>query len=108
GGGVGSVGSAKDSAFPADMCVTAGAIFIAVDFVSIEQANGNLMTMADQVRRAIAWVYRNAARFGGDPNRLYLSGHSSGAHLSGVALVTDWQKDFGLPMDIVKGAVLMS
>src|SRR5262245_38178563 len=107
-GGAWRGGSAKDSAYPAEMFVTAGAIFIAVDFVSIEQADGNLMTMADQVRRAIAWVYRNAARFGGDPNRLYLSGHSSGAHLSGVALVAHWQKDFGLPMDIVKGAVLMS
>ncbi len=107
-GGAWRGGSAKDSAYPAEMFVTAGAIFIAVDFVSIEQADGNLMTMADQVRRAIAWVYQNAGRFGGDPNRLYLSGHSSGAHLSGGALVTDWQKDFGLPIDIVKGAVLMS
>jgi arylformamidase len=107
-GGAWRGGSAKDSAYPAEMFVTAGAIFIAVDFVSIDQAEGNLMTMADQVRRSIAWVYKNTARFGGDPNRLYLSGHSSGAHLSGVALVTDWQKDFGLPVDIVKGAVLMS
>jgi len=107
-GGAWRRGSAKDSAYPAEMFVTAGAIFIAIDFVSVEQADGDLMTMADQVRRAIAWVYKNAARFDGDPNRLYLSGHSSGAHLSGVALVTDWQKDFGLPMDIVKGAVLMS
>ena len=48
------------------------------------------------------------ARFGGDPNRLYLSGHSSGAHLACVALVTDWQKDFGFPDDIVKGALLIS
>ena len=66
------------------------------------------MTMADQVRRAVAWIYKNAARFGGDSNRLYLSGHSSGAHLAGVVLVTDWQKDFGLPSDVVKGGVLMS
>jgi arylformamidase len=90
------------------MFVTAGAIFIAVDFVSIDKADGNLMTMADQVRRAVAWVYKNAAGFGGNPNRLYLSGHSSGAHLAGVVLVTDWQKDFGLPADVVKGGVLMS
>ena len=107
-GGAWRGGSAKDSAYPAEMFVTAGAVFIAVDFVSIDKADGNLMTMADQVRRAVAWVYKNAAQFGGDPNRLYLSGHSSGAHLSGVVLVTDWQKDFGLPIDVVKGGVLMS
>jgi arylformamidase len=64
--------------------------------------------MADQVKRAIGWVYKNAASFGGDPNRIYLSGQSSGAHLSGVALVTDWQKDYGLPADIIKGGLLLS
>ena len=107
-GGAWRGGSAKDSAYPAEMFVTAGAHYIAVDFVSVDKAGGNLMTMADQVRRAVAWVYKNAARFGGDSNRLYLSGHSSGAHLAGVVLVTDWQKDFGLPSDVVKGGVLMS
>jgi arylformamidase len=64
--------------------------------------------MADQVRRGIAWVHRNAKTFGGDPDRLYLSGHSSGAHLAGVALVTDWKKDFGLPADTVKGGLCCS
>jgi arylformamidase len=107
-GGAWRGGSAKDSAYPAEMFVTAGAIFIAVDFVSIDQADGNLMTMANQVRRAVAWVYKNASRFGGDPSHLYISGHSSGAHLSGVVLVTDWQRDFGFPMDVLKGGVLMS
>lgn len=90
------------------MFVTAGAHYVAVDFIAVEQAGGNLMTMVDQVRRAVAWVYKNAGSFGGDSNGLYLAGHSSGSHLGGVVLVTDWQKDFGLPSDIVKGAVLMS
>jgi carboxylesterase type B len=46
------------------------------------------MGLADQVRRAVAWVFQNIARFGGDPNRLYLGGQSSGAHLAAVALTT--------------------
>ena len=66
------------------------------------------MTMADQVRRAVAWVYKNATSFGGDPNRLYLSGHSSGGHLGSVIVITDWRKDFGLPADIIKSALLVS
>lgn len=107
-GGAWRGGSAKDSAYPAEMFVTAGAHYVAVDFVSVDNAGGSLMPMADQVRRAVAWVYKNAASFGADPNRLYLSGHSSGAHLAGVVLVTDWQKDFGLPPDLVRGAVLTS
>jgi arylformamidase len=107
-GGAWLRGSAKDAAYPAEMFVTAGAHYVALDFVSVDKAGGNLMTIADQVRRAVAWVFKNAASFGGDPNRLYLSGTSSGAHLAGVTLVTDWQKDFGLPRDIVKGGLLMS
>ncbi|HSE87274.1 MAG TPA: alpha/beta hydrolase [Candidatus Binatia bacterium] len=107
-GGAWRRGSAKDSAYPAEMFVGAGAHYIAVDFVSVGDVSGNLKPMADQVRRAVAWSYKNAARFGGDPDRLYLAGHSSGAHLAGVALVTEWQKDFGLPDDIVKGALLIS
>ena len=90
------------------MFVTAGAHYIAVDFIAVEKADGNLMTMADQVRRAVSWVYKNAASFGGDPNRVYVSGHSSGGHLAGVVMVTDWKKDFALPPDVVKGGLLMS
>jgi len=66
------------------------------------------MVLADQVRRAIAWVFQNIARFGGDPNRLYLGGQSSGGHLAAVALTTDWRRDFGLPADIIKGGVCIS
>jgi len=39
---------------------------------------------------------------------LFIAGHSSGGHLCGVALVTDWNGEFGLPSDIVKGGLCMS
>jgi arylformamidase len=98
----------KDFALPAEMLVKAGAHYIAVDFIGVDEAGGSLLPMAEQVRRAVAFVYRNAASFGGDPNRLYVSGHSSGAHLAGVVLTTDWQKEFGLPADLVKGGLCCS
>jgi arylformamidase len=107
-GGAWKGGTARDSAYMAEMYLAAGAHFVIPDFVWVQNAGGSLMTMADQVRRAVAWVYKNAVSFGGDPNRLYVSGHSSGGHLGGCVVITDWQKDFGLPADIVKGAVLIS
>ena len=64
--------------------------------------------MAAQVQRAIAWICRNAGTFDGDPDRLYIGGHSSGGHLCGVALVTDWAKDFGVPATIIKSGLCMS
>jgi arylformamidase len=107
-GGAWLGGAAKSYGFPAEMFVKAGANYIALDFVAVKEADGDLRPMAEQVRRAVAWTYKNAASFGGDPNKLYIGGHSSGGHLCGVALVTDWQKEFGLPADTVKGAVSMS
>ena len=107
-GGRWRVGSAALYAYQSEMFVDAGAHFIALDFNNVDETKGDLMVMADQVRRAVAWVYRNAGSFGGDPNRLYVSGHSSGAHLAGVVVTTEWRQDFGLPMNIVKGALLAS
>jgi arylformamidase len=99
---------AKDYAFLAELFVDAGAHFVAPDFCGVEATGGDLLPVAAQVRQAVAWVYRNAARFGGDPNRIYLSGQSSGGHLAGVVLVTEWEKEFGVPADIVKGTLLCS
>jgi len=107
-GGAWLGGEAKNNAYAAEMFVDAGAHYVVPDFVAIREAGGDLAVMAAQVRRAIAWVYANARSFGGDPGRLYVGGHSSGGHLCGVALVTDWRKDFGLPADIVKGGLCMS
>ena len=88
------------------MFVKAGAHYVALDFIAIKEAGGHLGVMAAQVRRGIAWVYKNAASFGGDPDRVYIGGHSCGGHLCGVALTTDWQKKFGLPQRHSEGRVV--
>jgi arylformamidase len=99
---------AKDSAYGAETFVRAGAHFLVLDFINVIESGGDLMPMIEQVRGGVAWAAKNAASFGGDPNRIYITGHSSGAHLGGCVLITDWEKDFGLPRDTVKGATLCS
>jgi arylformamidase len=99
--------AAKDYAFMAEAFVRAGAHWVALDFDGVEGTNGDLLPMADQVRRGVAWVYTNARKFGGDSDRIYVSGQSSGAHLAGNVVTTDW-KAYGVPDDIVKGALLCS
>lgn len=106
-GGRWRVANAHDYGFPAENFVRAGAHYIAPDFDWVQDVGGDLGVLVSQVRRSVAWAYRNAASFGGDRNRIYLAGHSSGGHLAGVALTTPW-KDLGLPEDAVKGGVLLS
>jgi arylformamidase len=106
-GGAWRTRTVKDYAFMAEAYVRAGAHWIGLDFDGVEGTKGDLLPMADQVRRGVAWVYQNAKSFGGDPNRIYVSGQSSGAHLAGCVVTTDW-KDYGVPNDIVKGALLCS
>ncbi len=97
----------KDYAFLAEMIVRAGGHWVGLDFDGVEGTRGDLLPMADQVRRAVAGVYKNAKSFGGDPERIYVTSQSSGAHLGGNVVTTDWSK-YGVPQTVVKGALLCS
>jgi arylformamidase len=89
----------------APMFVGAGAIYIALGFACIPTVR--LPVMAEQCRRALLWVRRNIAAHGGDPERIFISGHSSGGHLGGVMVTTDWTA-LGAPSDFIRGATLLS
>lgn len=60
-----------------------------------------------QNRAALAWIWKNASSFGGDPGRIHVTGHSAGGHLTAMLMATDWS-EWGLPFDVVNGAVPLS
>ena len=106
-GGAWRGGLARNYAFPAEVFLRAGAHYAALDFNNVLETNGDLLVMAEQVRRGIAWVCKNAARIGADARRVYVCGTSSGAHLGGVAATTDWTR-YGLVADPIRGYTLAS
>ena len=61
-----------------------------------------------QTRAACAWVFRNIASYGGDPQRVAIGGHSAGGHLAAMCLQTEWARDYALPQDPFAGAALVS
>ena len=52
---------------------------------------------------AVTWVQREIARFGGNPNRIHLTGHSAGAHIAALlTLDADWLRHSGAPADSIR------
>ena len=59
-GGTWRSGRSKEFAGPAEMFLAAGVHYVVPDFAWVQDLGGNLMVLAGQVCRAIAWVYQNA------------------------------------------------
>jgi acetyl esterase/lipase len=56
---------------------------------------------------AVKWVYENIEKYGGDKNRIYLAGHSSGGHLSALIVTNNRFFDSVGIINPVKGCVLL-
>lgn len=98
--------SKADSAFMAPALTAAGACVVVLDYDLAPAVT--LDHIVDQTRRAMAWLYHNIARFGGDPQRLYASGSSAGGHLVGMLLAGGWHAQYGFPEKALRGALPIS
>lgn len=98
--------SQKDSAFMAPCLVGAGAAVVTVNYSLAPGATLDLIVA--QCRAALAWTWRNARSFGGDPGRIVVCGSSAGGHLTGMMAAGGWHDAFGVPADVVRGAVPIS
>ena len=98
--------SKDESSFAAPSFVGSGASFVALNYALAPSVG--LDEIVRQCRAAIAWLYRNARRLGGDPERIFVSGSSAGGHLVAMLLAHGWQGGFGVPGDVLKGGCAVS
>jgi len=97
----------NDFSFLAPAFVDAGVSLAVVNYdlcpkVTIEE-------IVRQMLRASRWLWLNAGRYGVDPNRLYVSGHSAGGHLTAMLMAARWTAfDARLPKDLWKGGLAIS
>lgn len=93
--------------FPAPAITGAGINYVALEYpLAPEVTIGDIVA---SVRQGIAWLWRNGSDHGLDPDRLYVSGHSAGGHLTAMAMASDWAGvGPGLPDDLLKAGLAIS
>ncbi len=104
-GGRWQMNSKETSCHMAECFTRAGIAFIIPNFR--QAPDHDMDTIIADARAAVVWAHENAASYGGDANRLFIAGASSGGHMGGMMVTTDWTR-FGLPADAVKGGLLLS
>lgn len=92
-------------------CVALGLQPLGITTVVVNYALCPFVTIDEivrQIRAALAWTLGHIADYGGDPSRVSVGGHSAGGQLTAMALQTPWQRDYDLPDDPFKAALLIS
>lgn len=70
---------------------------------------GRFPAMLEDSALALAWTRDNVARFGGDPDRVVVMGHSAGAYNAAMlALERQWLGRVGVEDDFIKGVIGLS
>lgn len=71
--------------------VQAGAIFMSCGY-RLEPTH-SLADAVDDAVTVVDWAAEYCSHYGGDPRRIFISGHSSGGHLAAMASLTDWGQE---------------
>jgi arylformamidase len=96
-----------DHSFVAPPFVTQGACVVVINYALCPAVT--VPDIALQTARALAWVARHIAAFGGDPARISVVGHSAGGHLAAMMLACEWSSlGSDLPPHLVRQAVSIS
>ena len=97
----------RDFAYLAPAWVDAGVSLVVVNYDLCPQVTVD--EIVRQMLRASAWLYRHAEEYGMDEDRLFVSGHSAGAHLTAMMMAALWPVyDAQLPKDLFKGGLAVS
>ena len=98
--------SHREFSFIVDDLVNAGVTVAVVNYALCPQVR--FSETVRQSQAVIAYVYKHAAELGVDPEQLSISGHSAGGHLCAMLMATDWEGTFGLPNQLIRGALCIS
>jgi arylformamidase len=97
--------SKDDHSFVAPPFNAAGATVVMMNYPLCPEVT--LSSLVASVMKGVAHAISNAADYGASPDRVHVSGHSAGGHLTAMAAAHDWTA-YGLPVDAIKTAAPLS
>lgn len=101
-GGSWNSGSKDDYGFVGEALASRGIVVVIADYRLYPQVRYPLFLQDGA--QAVAWAYQHSAEYGGDPRKLYVMGHSSGAYNAAMlALDRQWLAGVGLSPSVFKG-----
>lgn len=60
----------------------------------------------DDAAEAVAWIFKNIDQFGGDPNKIFVAGHSAGGFLTSmIGLEKKWLEKYGENADSIAALI---
>lgn len=81
-----------------------GFVYVAMNYRFVPHVT--METIVRDVAKSVGWVHANIARHGGDPDRIFLMGHSAGAQLAALLCVDSrYIEAEGVPRSAIKGCV---
>ncbi len=103
-GGGWQAGDKSDVALKPKVLTERGFVFVSTNYRLLPEVE--MDELIGDVTKSLGWVHRNIARYGGDPTRIFVGGHSAGAQVAALICTDDrLLKKEGVPFDVLKGCV---
>lgn len=103
-GGGWQVGDKRDVALKPKALTDKGVVFVSTNYRLLPEVE--MGALVRDVAKALGWVSRNIAEYGGDPQRIFVGGHSAGAQLAALLCTDDrYLKEEGVPFQALRGCV---
>lgn len=103
-GGGWQVGDKSDVGLKPKVLIERGFVFVSTNYRLLPDVEMDVLIR--DVAKSLGWVHRNISKYGGDPQRIFVGGHSAGAQLAALLCTDDgYLKEQGLSFDVLKGCV---
>lgn len=103
-GGGWQAGDKSDVALKPKLLVERGFVFVSINYRLLPEVEMDVLI--GDVAESLGWVHKNIAKYGGDPQRIFVGGHSAGAQLAALICTNDrYLRQHGVSFEVLKGCI---